>query len=737
MNLPGEISKDNFETDMKRILYILSITFLLASCLKEKTEPVGNHQEGDLVELTFSVVVPEAVSATKAMGEKPALENLYMAVFDELGYLTQYVEAVPEDGGILADENGKSFNYKVKLSVSDTERIIHWIGNAPTSVRYGSEESVIMAMTSNGTDDMYWARKVVSRISPVDDAEGYAETLRELSGIPLIRNFAKILLADNTDSFELESYTVVNSLDMGYAAAYNFSTGAFVDYAGKTYEELIGEGYDGSTPSISASYIPLSEALKSKAGPGSPVYVYERETPRENPVYIIAYGKFAGADESTYYKINLRDEAGNYFPLFRNFQYTVNLNAVYRNGYATPEEAANAVGSGDVSTAIETASLTYMSDGYASLEVEYTDYVTTSADPIHLGFAFYPDMQNLYSGETGASNPFNASVEILINDDAGAAGAAIGFIGSPVWDAEPYVMVTPTQPQDNPKSQSITVLAKYESGDRQRMLQRKVRYTVMNPQLMEIGDAEVPDVTGSDFRIPLTVPAGLSVGMFPLDIRIESENLSITPDISQNHMSVETSRSITGSGKPAYFFVRTLTYNEYQAQENVNGRKTFHLYFKTTKSASDTEIYAANDFFYGKGVDFEGTEVRKGFATSYLTSYTPLLFNDLTFLPAEIPMGADCPVEFSFKVPATSEDDALAENITVSVTLDNLFPHEEEDGLTLIAGTSDQYEYTVSKQAYESTHTLRLTTANATGSVRVSLSSYHFVQASASAARAE
>jgi len=78
---------------MKNTLYILfaALSLLFTSCAQEslttneddgvtyiKTPP----KEGDMVEVSFTAVFPDLEATTKGeMGEEPAIDNLYAAVF--------------------------------------------------------------------------------------------------------------------------------------------------------------------------------------------------------------------------------------------------------------------------------------------------------------------------------------------------------------------------------------------------------------------------------------------------------------------------------------------------------------------------------------------------------------------------------------------------------------------------------------------------------------------------------
>ena len=713
---------------MKKLIYILSLILLSVACQQEIDDPIPESVYNGKVKVDFSVILPDSSPVSKAMEDDPQLKSLYLAVFDQAGYLVEYVEADPSD----TDEN----TYSVILSISNEPRYIHWVGNAPQEISYGSEESVMISMKSTGDEDMYWYRRVIPKITTVV-ANGVEtaseETVAALTDVPLIRNFAKIRLVDNAATFTLKSYTVVNALDMGLAACYDFNESKFVEYmdgsSPKSYDTLLKEGYGASTP-VAAQYVGLNDAWTKRVSAGEAYYVYEREMPVDNPAYIIAFGEYDDAE--VFYKIDLRDNSGNYFPLLRNFEYTVSLNAVNRKGSNTMLEAANSSGSGDVSSSIETQSLIYMSDGNASLEVGYTDLVVTSSDPIRLPFAFYPDLKTLYDGPGGTvANKFNASVEFIINDDATTAGNAINSIGDIDYNNSPYPIayVNPVPVSENAKAQSVTVSAKYtDPNGIVRTLKRKVKYTVVSKQLLtvECNPSEVLKEKASAFALQLSIPGDLKVGLFPLKFKIESEMLSITTDTDFDHMPVESGKSITGSDKPSFHYIKTLSWDEYQNLKNVNGVRTFPAYFITNKAESATDIYVTNEHFYGL-VDGQ----RLSYAQTHLGNYTPAQFITPEFSPDPISSVADHEVEFTFGMSAMPEDEA------VYLTMSYVEPSEIETKLERVAVVDlNTVKYVYKPDSYTGTHSFSLITTTAEDQPVITLSAYHFTDAVKSAKRA-
>lgn len=737
---------------------------LACSCTQEIAEVDVNPNSGK-VAIDFNIQLNDPSVATKAMADKPQLKNLMLAVFDETGYLVEYTWAINE-GTVFATENGTRYPYKAYLTQSKTPRIIHFIGNAPQELKFGTEEAVMASLSSalgSENEDMYWYRKEIPAIEGTSSGGAMAlaeeddggpilqatpQTIAHLNDIPLIRNFAKIVLTSSSDDFTLNSYFVVGTPKTGMAAAYNYSTGEFVDYfnykdsdnadllaAGiqvvgepKTYQYLtVTEKYDANVPANSSS-VTLAEASQKPVDGGVSYFVYEREKPlsADAAAYIIAYGTYKGDGKQYYYKIDLRDKDG-YFPILRNFQYNVDITTVSRAGYGTIEEAAASAGSGDISTAMETMSLAYISDGTASLKVDYTEMYLISDKEVDLGFTFLSDINDADA---------YGSVEdmwIMVNE-AGSTGAAIATVdGSPYTvgqeikpETNPGVIkIKPTTPTDTPKTQTLTIYARYKKDGIEHILQRTVKYIVQTKREMVVAlqPYEVPEEIGSEFDLTIRIPGGLSASIFPLEFLIEAEALTISPAQGE-HMPVQTGVSITGSGKSAFYFVKTLSREDYLTdQEN-----TIVCHFKTTKASSASRIFALNDYFETQYIenDLENnrwTQDDDGNSV-YLSNYTGQTFTNLRInndaTPDPIVMVADANVSFTFNMSSEPSDKK------VKVSLGGLKPANEEDPTLEYKGIENGYaiyEYSVSGTS----GSLALITADEDSPIYIGLDAHHFV----------
>lgn len=734
----------------------------------------GPLEEGDTlptgdpkVMIDFTVHVKDPSVTTKALGQQPTLRNLMVAVFDASGYLLEYTFATEID---LATENTTHYTYMVAITQSDDPRIIHFIGNAPDKLTFGVEETVLANITSsigvNPDDGIYWCRREIPQISGTnsggamaladDDAMEVAspiyqadlQTRAHFSNIGLIRNFSQIQLVSTSSDFTLEKYYVVGTPKEGLAAAYNYSTGQFVNYYkgdtvtgseatgytfnlgdAKTFAEIIDEGYNANVLPTTEKFTLAESSVESNwVANGTSAYVYECEKPlrAEDAVYIIAYGKYSD-DKNYYYKIDLRNQNG-YFPIIRNFKYTIDIKEVTRAGYETIEKAATSAGSGDISTSLETKSLAYISDGIASLQVEYIEkYIVNPGGNATLEYKFLDNVKTEHAGDP-------AKMWIVVNE-AGATGAAIATINGNAYTAgqkidvsqNPGILtISPTALTDVPKSQTLTIYAQYENGGALHILQRTVNYIVQSKRtmLVSLAPSEVPEAAGSEFDVNISLPAGLSKSIFPLEFLIESSALSINPHNDQ--MPVRTGLSLVNNSKSSFYFVKTFGYEDYNPESGAIN--TVDCHFKTIRAQAETHIYAANPYFITE-YDYHGTvsNLDDDGNSVYLDTYIPSNFSNLSFSSDPVGAGENQTVSFSFNM------DRIPDDGVVRVALGNLIPASDESQLRYIGneGTKAIYEF---RPSYTS-GTFRLQTASLMDSLSVDLSAYKFTPASKSAGR--
>ena len=306
---------------MRRFVHILLFLLPLLACTREivplvPEEPEDNAPEGT-VSVTFSFAVAAEEPRTKAYSDDPLdersrLETMHLAIFGSSGYYKDYIEAhlltdktypIREKRTFYRDEldaegKPKSFEKEVdvyaftaELKLANTERVIHFIGNGPSTIRVGKDAEVlpselsgegktgfwqmvrlpqgIKAQTAKddqgnefyinqhyGKDDGYSGvygndpndRYVISdetlkyfqyHLEGYEDEEKTIPVFSTEKGIPLIRNWSKVSLKNSPESnFTPVSFAVVHFPKQGTLVPYGGKTGFIPDYQSKSFTVL-------------------------------------------------------------------------------------------------------------------------------------------------------------------------------------------------------------------------------------------------------------------------------------------------------------------------------------------------------------------------------------------------------------------------------------------------------------------------------------------------------------------
>lgn len=382
---------------MSRLKWIwaLGIFTLLLSCVREEDggrRSSSNPAEGQKMTVTFSVSGPGHMPSTKVLDDGGNLngediQNLYLAVFGSSGYLKEYVKATltgvstktySVDKQIDTDVPGETqiitvshtvpvYNYSAVLTITDSPRKVHFLGNGPASMPFGYDTAVMplqmsqLSETGEG-EKAYWQmidlpngiRAQRNSSDNYVDASGTEYGQAGFSGfvpdlsltekfqdIPLIRNWAKIVLyaADVSESnFIPKSLSVVNFPSRGSIAPYSAQTGFVRYYQDLGFEELqddllypanlpAGTRFDSSMPSVAefqadsftdggrvAGATTKEQIDLDDEDKGSAVYLYERPVPSENipPTYVIIYGHYRNPEDLSnegdyFYKVDLME----------------------------------------------------------------------------------------------------------------------------------------------------------------------------------------------------------------------------------------------------------------------------------------------------------------------------------------------------------------------------------------------------------------------------------------------
>ena len=388
---------------MKRLFYILTSVLLLTSCSEEITVPdKKNVKEGDPVTLNISIATTEeGMVQTRAFGENTngsaqSTLNLWLFVYDSEGIFVQSAKATR--GATTSHADHYDTEFTVTLNATSSQRIIHFIaydGGENEGVgalingianQFGTESSMLSQLYTTNSQAAYWHRLTVEEIVGDDESTTNVDESTKFKCVPLVRNFAKIIVKNNASGFTLNSFTVVNAPSKGTVAPYN--NGEFINYVNgttnKTYNELIS--YPGIAPAGMTTADYTTAALQS-AGENNPFYLYETPNATGNAkgrTTVIVYGK-NGNNPDAYYKVDLvrpstNEAEGNVFHnILRNFAYTITITEVLGAGYPNLNAAINGSAGNNLSASTTTSSLSIISDGKQKMEVTNTYFCFTES----------------------------------------------------------------------------------------------------------------------------------------------------------------------------------------------------------------------------------------------------------------------------------------------------------------------------------------------------------------------
>ena len=625
-----------------------------------------------------------------------------------------------ENGDDITYQHLYETEFTVTVTMTDQPRIIHFIANCPVDqVLYGHETSVIGNMyvekdKDAGTPETaYWARIEVSDLI-IEDAEENPHFKNEdvanaFKCVPMLRNFAQITVVDTESekitvpdghTFEYLGFTLYNTVDIGTVAPYNTKSGEFQSFinpnTGLKYKypalmELTDEdgksiAYEGHA--LAASKLNQSLEMDSSSDDGykwypsgSSFYMYERkisvktdeeEMWNESPPHLIIKGLYDG--ERCYYKADLvykiiengKDEAREikYYNILRNFKYQFTITKVDSKGYESVEAAIRGATSNNLAGSSTTSKFTNISDTVGRLWVSYTSKTLVTGDDITLYYRYEPVLGsgnfNNNTVEQGgvvffedlAVNPIEGS-NVIKEFKVAATDEKDGE-----WEGYRRVDIKVNAPQAMAKEQTVVLRTDKAT------LSRQIHYTLRNKYTMEVDcTPAVLAKIGEEVQMDIKLPGGLTANMFPLALRIEVADMTLSPNADKSTIPVEVgTSSVPGKeGEPAFFYVWTIeTKEDYDKLPSEGTNKVIKTYWYTNIAKSASTIYVTNSYFnpaddsFLNGVIFTNVYVKSNSANTELES----LF-----------YGEDEKVGITFTM---SGDDANYQNKEVTVKLNGL-----------------------------------------------------------------
>lgn len=424
-----------------RILKYIGLSLLLAlpltGCFRDNKLPVDK----DIVRLKVHVEIPDfAEVATKAdFVDLPSCSRLFVIVFNEAGLRPSVVEA-----------SASGLDYTVDLQPSALPRTLHFLA-LPT-------DSPLISILRNdihgkSIDEATFANRLATQNG---DASCWSRTFlpagissaTDLSGIKMVRNYAKVYILNDTNNFQLESFRVFNASKYGMAVPFNglnvdntdgFQQSLFPDFFDgdgymREYTDLNGtQGYRGynhpsgqlRTPRTEDAGTYSSYLISDGKGNDDP-YDYIFET-RYNPeigndnAYILFKGKYSADGNfndvpSSWYKADFVYDptpgaTGEWGPnnlisydILRNYAYVLTIKGVIGEGHPTAEYAAyqparnnfdGSVSGIDISGVSDVASAMYIS--HTSIDLARTSGISHSSIDLYY--------RNEYPKDTEANIP--------------------------------------------------------------------------------------------------------------------------------------------------------------------------------------------------------------------------------------------------------------------------------------------------------------------------------------------
>lgn len=571
----------------------------MVACHQEEIDTTSSSQESDKVTLSLSLQIPEAQSLdTRAFNDDGSnINSLYLAVFNEYGFLEEIVGAtklgyIPEG---YTKQDGEVY-FEVELKQSSYKRTIHFIAYQSDgesdelteqikNMEYGSESALISLLNVSGTKDAYWQRKEFP--NGIRDNE---ETKGMMRRVPLVRNFAKIIVKETDDDFVITKIAIVNPASKGSVAPY-FDGGFAVFNNGETaldYSTIKESGYNGYSP---YGAIPAAGTLSdyvnwAEGATEVSTYLYERNQ-TSNEAYLLVAGKWKTNSE-TFYKVDLVDANNVRYNILRNFQYTVTITSVVGDGYPNASTAiANPAGN-NISGSTEMESFLNISDGEKQLFVTYTKKTLVSGNPVY--DLKYKYISNVADGTNSTLEEGAVTIDAPAGDVLETTATPSTELDDDGWCT---LTLDPNVPTIIPKTQDIIISA---GG-----LQRKITLTLREAYELNVSCTEsVADKMGAPVDVFISIQDDLPSYLFPLTFFVESSALSIYPDASRNRLPVNTRTTVVDNMEGNSFgFDRELTWAEYETlkQSASNEKVSIPCYFLTNKDNSASDIYVYHELF--------------------------------------------------------------------------------------------------------------------------------------------
>ena len=510
-------------------------------------------------------------------------------------------------------------------------------------------------VTEKDSDDecSYW-QEIILENGIQADSNGPSQEVRDaFSNIHLVRNFARFsVIGSDDEDFTIGRWALINVPNKAYVAPYNgdhsvvFPKG-YTDIATYTsgdalLAQLTGtdEGQDNYPGYFPAETDIIDTFPGDPDGEGASnyteggyQYMYERPLPNSaekqtsvlvevtfGPEHALtaAYNELYGTDEDhvTYwYKVELLSSDGQYVPFLRNISYVLNIEGIETAGENTAEEAYIGPYFGNISASLETASLNQLSNGTSLIHVDQMDYtfmVGSTEDN--------PRYELLMNGADAAQFYFIPDQEVgtaYVRDEPGVCNVSVTIVS--VSGHQPAVTAVEPNPEENGDGTIKITLAEVGGSIKKSILRvsgtnlvtnktlyREITISLMDKQSFEYGsyvtgisnESPITDAVNQEVDIDIYLPEDLGASLFPIQIKIEAENNSLSA--TSPDLPVRTGKTEFGDKtRNTYYFVKTILYSDYckldPRTKKYEYTYKFPVKFYTSKaSGNSTEIYVGD-----------------------------------------------------------------------------------------------------------------------------------------------
>lgn len=366
------------------------------------------------------------------------------------------------------------------------------------------------------------------------------------------------------------------------------------------------------------------------------------------------------AENTWWYKIEVLNDKGQYFPILRDFVFTLHIKdltetgAVADDGEHTAKAAFDGPYFGNISASLETAGLSDLSNGESAIHVDQLDYIYMSVQKD--GDEILP-IQLMLDETTAAQFYFTPNVnypdEVFYKTTAGVCTISFEVVsvagfenypavvdGSVVGGASGELTFTPYDIDESHMRKSIIRVKGVGAADGSKELYRDILITLMSkPSLTHVSELGlmtttaivsahgVADIKGVNKPVDLRIalPEGLSSSMFPIQIRIEAEKNTLSA--TSQKLPVATGKSYYDNTRNTFYYIYTINYSDYCS---LNPRTKKYEY-KYVFGATETDRIR----FFTNKTDTESSD----------NNSTKIHVNDLAgqFTPVDLGIGSETP----------------------------------------------------------------------------------------------